>query len=119
MAVTKALIDRIAPELAALSDGTMAPWIADAELQVNRNEFGTALADLAVAYFAAHLMSCSETAVRGAGAVLKSVSVGPISKTFATATGTSGTGTNADDLGSTRFGVRFQAMAAHLGAGVL
>lgn len=119
MAVTKALIDTIAPELAGLTSEQMAPWIEEAGLQVNREAFGDALADRAQAYFAAHLMATSVPSVKGAGRVVKSASVGPVSQTFVTSAG-SGAGTVlADDLASTRFGVRFLAMSAHLGVGVL
>ena len=113
MAVTPALIARIAPQLASLPAEVMQPWIDDAEAEVDRSVFASEhVADLAVAYYTAHMMALSEPAAQaaGAGRLVASVSVGPVSSSFVAASAEF-----AGELGQTRYGQRYLTLIASAG----
>jgi hypothetical protein len=81
MAVTKADVLLIAPELAAVDDARFTAALEGAELQVNAVALGTR-ADAAKRYYVAHLLTVTQLASQGHGEVV-SETVGSVSRTYA------------------------------------
>lgn len=98
MAVDKASVLLIAPELSSVGDESFSATIAHAQQLVNRDAFGT-LADTATNYLVAHLLTGT-----GAGQEIQSVSVGPVSKTFRTSS------TADSGFSSTRYGAHYMRL---------
>lgn len=95
MAVTKADVLLIAPELSEVDDARFAAAIADALLQMNTEALG-ARADLVLKYLVAHLVSLGEQG--GSEGTVTSETVGGVSRTYsAAATGGGETGTSYGD----------------------
>ena len=109
MAVTKADVLRIAPELASLTSYSDADWdafIADASSQVNPTYWG-ARADLGVKYLTAHLIAIGNP--QAGGRLVASRTVGPVSESYATPQ------MDQSSLGATRFGAEFKRLRRSLG----
>lgn len=86
LTIDKADVLLIAPELSAVTDAQWEDVLADLETEINVSAFGTqARADRAGKQLAAHLATERYGTSGGGGAAgpLQSVSVGPVSKSYA------------------------------------
>lgn len=113
MAITPSYITARMPELASASVLEIQAAIDDAAVMFSADAFGPR-ADLAHAYLAAHVLASRKPGLASAAVgALQSVTVGPITKTYATAGGASSptSGVPAEYAGS-KYGVLFWGLAA-------
>lgn len=122
MAVTPDSITSRFPALASASPESLTAAIQDAELEINRDAFGPT-ADLATVYLAAHLWAQRNPGAAGAGGAsgaLQSITVGPITKTYAVPSAGSSTGAGAPAAyASTPYGLMFWSLALKVPTGLL
>ena len=115
MAVTKADVVLIAPELSAVADGVFTAYLADAELELDLAAYGER-ADLAKKLHVAHHMTRSGYGTGGGRGDVTSESVGQVSRSYAAPTSSSST---PSPLSSTRYGQRLIALNRSLSPRVL
>lgn len=114
MAATVADVRRIAPELADVSGADIEAFLSDAALELNAAVWGK-LYDRAHALVAAHLTAQANASTVGTAAgPVASESVGPVSSSYSSMTGSASAGL----WGTTRFGVEYQRLLRLLGPAV-
>lgn len=99
MAATAQLVKDLAPELIPQGDTRINQFIGFAYLQVDEDRWGS-IADLGVAYLAAHLLTVSARGGSGAAGPVTSESVGSVSRSFGSSSSQAGSGS----LDSTSYG---------------
>lgn len=121
MAVTRDDVVAIAPELDSVADDD-ARWdafITDAELFLGGSRLPANRKDAATKYLVAHWMTASVDGEDEAAAEtgpLKSVTIGPITKTYDTKGATASA--SMEDLKSTRYGAMYKSLIRVAGIGV-
>lgn len=108
MAVTPSDIKTLFPEFASVSADRIQAWIDIAECRINREAWGSK-ADIGVKFLTAHFTKFGESSgALGAGPVT-SISVGELSKSFATPGSLSESA-----FGSTSYGREFLELRAEI-----
>jgi hypothetical protein len=103
-----------APAFASVDDVTVGQWLTVAESMVNVGCLDTERQNMAIAYYAAHLLSVTESASSGAAGPVKSEREGDLSRSFGAISG--------DDtwLGQTPYGLAYLNLSsACAGASIL
>lgn len=108
---------RIAPEFAAIADGAVEEWLADAATSMATSARWGAVYDQAVANLAAHLMTLDGVGQAltpgdpgaGAGLVATSVKTGNLSVTYTALAGSASAGSSGagGDYATTKYGRRY------------
>lgn len=119
--MTRENVIAVAPELEAVAedDSRWAAFIADVDLFVAKRNLGATRADTAKKYLVAHWMTASvlqEAEAEAETGPLKSVTIGPVTKTYDTKAATGAAAT--EDFKSTRYGAMFLQLIRVAGIGV-
>lgn len=103
-----------APAFASIDDATVSQWLTVAESMVNVGCLDTERQNMAIAYYAAHLMSITESASSGASGPIKSEKEGDLSRSYGAVSG------DATWLGQTPYGLAYLNLSsACAGASIL